>query len=164
MSQNRCMISISRLVEWNRCVKPKYVGFTYFWQSIHISDIIISFSIEKLYVVGVCTLSKTSHCNPTLLQDNFFLFLVASSLRVFILFFPPFMPLVLFIWTFGKSILGHVRTFSHVRTLFLYISFFFFKFPVTKISILILLCTSSFPFCLQVSIILLSVTNIMLDF
>ena len=50
------------------------VGFTYFWQSIHISDIIISFSIEKLYVVGLCTLSKISHCNLTLLQDNFFLF------------------------------------------------------------------------------------------
>ena len=91
------------------------VGFTYFWQSIHISDIIISFSIEKLYVVGFCTLSKISHCNPTLLQDNVFLFLVVSSLRVFILF--STIHAISAIWTFCKNILGHVRKFSHVRTL-----------------------------------------------
>lgn len=78
MSQNRPMTSILQL----------RVGFTYFWQSVHISDIMVSFSVEKLYVSGLVTLSNVSHHNPTLMQDNFFFYFVVSSLRVLILFSP----------------------------------------------------------------------------
>lgn len=75
------------------------VGFIFFWQSFYIFDILISFSIEKLYVGGLFTLSRVSHPSPTLMQDNYFAILwLVSQVSWFISL--PFMPLLLILWIF----------------------------------------------------------------
>lgn len=75
------------------------VDFICFWQLFYISDILISFSIEKLYVGGLFTLSRIRHPSPPLCKIIIFLWLVPWVSSFFSL---PFMPLVLITWTFVK--------------------------------------------------------------